>query len=357
MAADRVITCTNQDGDSVTFRETGFSPFLLVSAEGVYDDKNNVYLMENGVTSGAIYQGSTTPARNIVLTVKDRVIPRSLVQDADVYITNATLKDGNLNIIEAIVPEDDDETMYISSAIIKDGEIEILEANPPKRSTESKDFVEHRSLLDKVFKSGELGQLIFLEYNQRRAIDYYVESVTSTGTHSNRLHTISLICPDPFFYNPEEQIYTIGDFMPHFKFFHEFLEAGEEFGYYLANYENIRNESANDHIGMTISLSGSAQIVNPVFSRLESGQYIKIGTDETPFTLEAGETLIITTGIGNKHVYLISGGVTTEINYKMASGSTFIQLMRGNNNIYFDATSGKKAAKIQVSYKMQYARA
>lgn len=357
MSADRVITCTNQDGDSLTFRETGFAPFLLVKADGVYDSNNNVFLMENGITSGAIYQGSVTPFRNIVLTVKDKIIPRELINNVDVYIANATLKDGVLNILEAIIPEEDDDTVYISSGAINGGELEIYEANPPKRFAESQDFVNHRQLLDKVFKSGEMGHLTFLEYNQKRAIDYYVESVTSTGTHSSRLHTISLICPDPFFYNPDEQIYTIGDFVPHFEFFHEFLEAGEEFGYYMANYENIKNESANDNIGITITLKGSADIVNPVFTRMESGEFIKIGTDAVPFTLNAGDTLIITTGTGNKHVYLISNGDTTEINYKMASGSKFIQLMRGNNNIYFDATSGKKAAKIQISYKMQYARA
>lgn len=355
MAADRIITCTNQDGDSVTFRENSFTPFLLVSADGIYDSKNNIYLMENGLTDGAIYQGENTPYRNIVLTVKDICYPASFYGNADYIVTDATIKGNTLNIINAVSPEE--EEIYITSAAIRGNTLEIYNAVPGTRNPESRDFVNHRVLLDKVFKSKEMGRLSFVEYNEERVIDYYVESITSTGTHSSRLHTISLICPDPFFYLPDEQTYVIGDMVPNFKFFHEFLAEGEEFGYYMANYNNIYNESANDNIGITIAMSGKADIINPKFTRMESGEYIQLGTEANPFTVEAGDKLIITTGTGNKHIYLISDGVTTEINYRMTSGSKFIQLMRGDNNIYFDCVSGKKTAFVEISYRMQYARA
>lgn len=330
MAADRVITCTNQDGDTVTFTEKGFFPFLLVSAEGVYDSKYNVNLMENTTTDGAIFQGGNAPYRNIVLTVKDVSMTKSITESADVVITSAVIKGKTLEILQAVTPES---------------------------STGGADFVDHREILDKVFKKNELGRLTFKEDTQERVIDYYVEYVKSTGKHSSRYHTISLICPDPFFYDPYDIQVIIALVMADFQFIHEFNEEGEEFGHNLGVYENIYNESANDNIGLTINLRGDTDIINPKITRLDSGDFIQIGTTTSPYTLYAGDSLLITTGIGNKHIYEYHNGTKTEKNYMMADGSSFIQLMRGDNHISFDATEGKNGATLEISYRLQYARA
>jgi hypothetical protein len=221
----------------------------------------------------------------------------------------------------------------------------------------ARDFVEHRILLDKVFKRNEKGRLIFTEDDEQRAIDYYVESVSSTGKNSFRTHTISLICPDPFFYDPVDQNVYLSRQVSDFEFIHEFTASGESIGHAIGLYENIYNESANENIGLTITMSGSADIVNPSITRMESGAFIQIGDEDNPFTLSVGELLVITTGVGNKHVYLIQGNSKTEINYRMADGSSFIQLMRGNNNIAYDADSGKNGMNIHITYRLQYMRA
>lgn len=330
MAADRSITCVNQDGDSITFTERALNPFILVSAEGVYDAQNNMNLTENTVTDGAVYQGSVAKYRNIVLTVKDQSITRSKSINDDIYI---------------------------NAAVIRNKTLEILDARTPEASSGGKDFVDHRALLDKVFKRNELGRLTFKEDDEERVIDYYVESVTSTGTHTSRLHTISLICPDPFFYDPYDQILYLSRIVADFEFIHEFIEDGEEFGHSLGAYENIYNETANENIGLTIKISGDVEIVNPVITHMERNEYIQIGKPTKTFRLGVGEQLIISTGIGNKHVYWIHDRQTEEINYYMLDGSTFIQLMRGNNHISFDALAGRVGLSIEIVYRLQYARA
>lgn len=332
MAADRVITCTNQDGDVISFTEKGFNPFLLVSVEGVYDNVNNVNLMENGVTDGGIYQGSNTPYRNIVITVKDRALTKS------------------------DIPEDE---VYINAAVIRGKTLEILNAVTAESSVGGKDFVDHRAILDKVFKRNELGRLSFKEDTQERVIDYYVEHVKPVGkdAYDVRYHEISLICPDPFFYDPNDINVFLAQLMADFEFIHEFTEEGETFGHSMGVYENIYNETANEHIGLTIAINGEVQVINPIITRMESAEFIQIGDTNNPFTLNVGDTLLITTGIGNKHVYLMHQGETTEINYRMADGSSFIQLMRGNNNISFDAEEGKNGMTLQISYRLQYPRA
>ena len=102
---------------------------------------------------------------------------------------------------------------------------------------------------------------------------------------------------------------------------------------------------------------GDADIINPGITRLESGEFIRLGTDSNPFNLEAGDLIVITTGIGNKHVYLTSNGVTTEVNYLIREGSSFVQLMRGENTLYFNCDSGRTTAHIEIKYRLQYARA
>ena len=293
--SERKITCTNNDGDSMTFTETTLSPFLLYSVEGVYDLKTNMIFSENTMTDGATYLGSTAKYRNIVLTLED------------------------------------------------------TEIDTP--------FSENREMLNKLFKRGVTGTLLFEEDDNKRAIEYYVEDMHSDGTHTKRLHTVSLICPDPFFYDPEETEVTFAEWISAFEFLHEFTASCEELGYYTAAYKDIYNASADENIGLTIIITGSADVVNPGIVRFESDESIQVGSELHPFTLLQGDTLTITTHTGNKHIYLTHDGVTTEVNQYMTEDSVFIQLMRGDNNIGFLATSGGASMVVKMIYRIRYVRA
>lgn len=291
----RKITCTNNDGDSMAFTETGLDPFLLYSVDGVYEQKNNVNITENTMTDGAVYLGSTAKFRNIVITLKD------------------TELDTN--------------------------------------------FSANREMLNKLFKRGSVGTLLFEEDSNARAIEYYVENFSSTGTHTSRMHTISLICPDPFFYDPQETEIQFAEWIADFEFTHEFTSSGEQLGHYTAAYKDIYNDSADENIGLTITITGSADIVNPGIVRFESNEHIQIGYTGNTFTLQQGDILTITTHTGNKHVYLTHNGVTTEINQYMTEDSVFFQLMRGDNNIGYSATSGGNSMIIKMAYRVRYVRA
>jgi len=294
MAADRIIRCTNKDGVSMRFTERDLTPFILVSADGIYDAINNVHVSENTMIDGAQYQGSTAKFRNIVLTLKD---------------------DGN--------------------------------------------FPEDRNSLNQLFKDNEVGLLEISENGQNvRVIDYYVESMKSTGTFGVRYHTISLICPDPFFYDPNDTTVYMASWVSNFEF--EFEDEGEgfEFGYQSAErIQNIVNDYAEDNIGMTIRISCSGAVVNPSIIRVESDTHITVGSTAKPLETQVGDVVTITTGTGNKHVYLTREGTTTEINEYLTEDSDFIQLMRGNNNIGYSADSGEEYMTVGISYRFKHARA
>lgn len=358
MAADRIITCTNSDGESITFSEDGLNDFILVKVDGVYDAQNTINITENTMTDGAVYHGSTAKYRNIVLTLKDISESRSgLVQNDDIYISSAVIHDKELEIIRAEQYENESRDIYISSAVIHNRQLNIIKAGQYQRRSGGEDFVAHRQELDKVFKRGSLGRLSFKEADEEKVIDYYVESMQSTGTHTTRLHTISLICPDPFFYDPNDNVVKIAQWVEDFEFIHEFDSEGEELGHFISSYEDIYNDSADENIGFTAVISGSNAITNPSLTRYESNESIKVGTQSNPFTLQIGDILTITTGTGNKHVYLTSGGVTTEINQYLSEDSTFIQIMRGHNNIGYDADLGKGGMEIMITYRLRHVRA
>lgn len=290
---NRTITCTNDNGVSITFGETDFSPFLLVDAVGCYEVSNNVTISENTMTDGGAYQGSVAKIRNIVLTLKDR--------------TN---------------------------------------------------HVYNRNLIDALFKAGAAGTMVFKEGENQRKCTYYVESLDSTGEYGARSYTVSQLCPDPFFYAMNDINVLLAAWLDGFEFVHEFVSTGEEFGYRSnERLKNIINENAADGIGMTITVTAAGTVENPSIIRVESNEAITIGSSGTPFEMAATDVLTITTGDNDKHVYLTHNGVTTEVNQYITENSSFIQLMRGNNNIGYTATVGEDAMSVRIAYRLKYTSA
>ena len=84
------------------------------------------------------------------------------------------------------------------------------------------DHVFNRNLLQALFKSGETGNLVFSEDPNVRQIDYYVESLNSTGEDGARTYTVSLLCPDPFFYAMNDVTVVMASWVAGFEFIHEF---------------------------------------------------------------------------------------------------------------------------------------
>lgn len=294
MASNRIIRCTNEDGFALEFTEQGFGPFLLKEAEGLYDVINAVYVSENSMIDGAVYQGSVAKFRNIVLHL-----------------------------------------------------------------TDTEDYSDNRDMLNRLFKEKSKGVLVFTEADKEpRRIDYYVETMTSTGEDPYREHEISLICPDPFFYDTEGSSEDMASWIAAFEFPFESTSAGFEFGYQSnERIKTIQNDIAEDNIGITITITCMGSVTNPSITHIETGDKITIGHSGKPFNIVAGDIVTITTATGNKHVTLTHEGVTSEVNHYLTEDSVFVQLMRGSNSFGFGADSGLNNMSISIAYTFKYARA
>ena len=296
LAANRVVTFTNSDGVSITFNEQEFSPYILASVKDLYTMEYNVYTSQNTMVDGATYQGSVAKQRNLIVTVKD---------------------------------------------LVESG------------------FARNRGLLDEVFKPNSKGTMQIEDINAKpKIIDYYVEKMTSTANHDVRTHVISLICPDPFFYAKNDAVVNIAEWNGAFEFQHEFLDEKEEFGWRSqVRMRTIENLNSNDNIGMDITVTCVGAVTNPSITIVETQEKIKFGSQASPFVLYTGDVLRITTGTGNKHVFLTRNGVTSEINYLMTEDSKFIQLKRGTNTIGYDADAGADYLVLRIKYRLVYPRA
>lgn len=294
MDGRRYIICKNKEGAEIWIGEKGFAPFVLMQADGVYTVDNHVATTANTMMDGSTYHSSIANMRNIVLTI------------------------ANMS-----------------------------------------PYPYNRDILNEVFKEGDPGTLFFHEDGgQDKVIDYYVESIESDGTPASVIHTISLLCPDPFFYAPTDTTVMLAEWKGLFEFLHEFVEEGEELGVKSdVRMVEIMNRNLVNRVGMKITITCTGAAVNPFLSIVETNERIQIGSDARPFTLVNGDELVITTETGDKHVWLTHDGRREEVNYHLTEDSTFLQLRRGTNTIGYGATSGDEYMIIKIEYRMKFARA
>lgn len=285
----RSITCTNNNGNSIVFGETAFSPFLLAHVDGLYNSKNELSITENAMLSGGDFQGSRIPTRNIVLTVTDK--PHNKYAQAQ------------------------------------------------------------RDALREVFTEGMRGTLTYEEDGSKRCTDYYVESIEKGD---RQLYIISLLCPDPYFYDTEYSRATMSAWASDFEFPHEFQEEGEELGHKdEVRIIEIRGISPNP-VGMIMKITANGPVTNPSVVKISSGETITLGTETHPFEMIYGDEVTITTEDGKKNVTRTRGDETESVNQYMTEDSVFFQITNGTNFFGYTAEDGVDNISFDIYYRNRY---
>ena len=213
---------------------------------------------------------------------------------------------------------------------------------------------QNRDFVDMVFDKNKPGVLLVQDGSHSRAIECYVESVDTTATPLTRLTQISLLCPDPYFYDPDDTVVKIANTVPMFQFVHEFEEYGEELGRITENRMGvIYNESTSD-IGVTMLVKATGYVTNPKIYLAETREHISVGTQDKPFAMQPRDVIRIQTQTGRKNVYDEDGN---SINAYLSEDSDFFQLHRGENTFVYMADAGPDNIEITVMYRYKYVRA
>lgn len=212
------------------------------------------------------------------------------------------------------------------------------------------DFLAQRNRLYSFFQPRSAGTLFYYEGDEAKKIAYYVEKVEPGGDDNDatRTLTISLICPDPRFYSLSDTLTQMAIWKDMIHFPLRIIEPVHVTMKVNSLICNVANPSAVP-MGLAVKFMASGTVTNPSLYDINRQQLMQINT-----TMHAGDVIVITTAEGNKHVRLISGGVTTEINNLMLYPLKWLQAYQGDNVFRYNASSGIDSLSVTILSTQAY---
>lgn len=185
---------------------------------------------------------------------------------------------------------------------------------------------------------------IFYENNTRSVyIDGYVETFETEYFSMNEVVQISIICPNPYWKADEETQIDFSNTIDLFEFPFSIPEEGIEF----SRIEYITTAYINNgeiESGMTIEFrANTSQILNPKFINRTTQEYFALN-----FDMNAGDIIRVNTRRGEKSVMLIRDGVETNIINDMQTGSKWVHLAPGLNELSYECDEGQANLTVYV---------
>ena len=195
----------------------------------------------------------------------------------------------------------------------------------------------------------------------------YIESNEPDIFSQNEGCTISIICPDPFFYSEHDNETTFSGVESAFKFpfandstDEAVTEPVLEMGIIRNNTEQIIVYDGNSEIGMTIKIHAIGEATNVTIANTLTGEKMVINTDKlkvllgTETAIIAGDTINIRTVRGDKSITLLRDGVTTNILNCLDRGSKWFSLTKGDNIFSYNAETGAENLQFYIVNKVAY---
>ena len=198
------------------------------------------------------------------------------------------------------------------------------------------------------FQPRSVGILYYYSGNIARKTRYYVESIEPEESGLVRTITISLICPDPKFYALTDNLTELAVWEGLIEWPLEIIEPFEVTRKINSLIGNVYNPSAVP-MGLTVTFRASGTVVNPSLYDVNRQELMQVNT-----TMHAGDQIVITTADGNKHVKLISGGVTSNINNLMAYPPHWLKAYQGDNLFRYNADSGIDSLSVSILSTQAY---
>lgn len=190
----------------------------------------------------------------------------------------------------------------------------------------------------------------------------YVESNTPVIFTETEYTQISIICPDPYFYDLSDEIFSFSGVIPMF----EFPFSNESTTENLLQFGEISLDTRRtiDYIGdVDIGITLNIQILDPsvrniTINNTQTYEKFIIYTDKirtiTGTALRAGDEIYISTVKGSKSIRLLRNGKWTNIISAIDKDSDWFQLSVGPNEFNFTADQGKDYIQMTFIYRNAY---
>lgn len=189
----------------------------------------------------------------------------------------------------------------------------------------------------------------------------YVESISPDIFSKLETVQVSVICPDPNFYEVGSSETLFSGVLPEF----EFPFSNESLTQKLINFGEIQQDTTatlnyigDSDTGVLITAHALGAVENITFWNHSTREKISIDTNKIYrrflFRFDKGDDIIISTVKGDKYVKLLHDGVYYNIISCVNKDADWFQLTNGDNIFSFTATSGAEYLFVTFTYRNAY---
>lgn len=299
----KTITVTNYLGDSLLLdlARPEESGFIVESVTGLGPGKANINMTEVATNDGGLFNSSRLPNRNIIISLK--------------YLWKDSIEDV-------------------------------------------------RQLSYKYFPIKKKLTLLIETDNRSAEIEGYVESDEPNIFSKEEGSTISIVCPNPFFYSAgadgiNTTIFYGVEPLFEFPFSNESLyECLLEMGEIQNQTEKTVIYSGDSEIGITITIHAIGEAKNITIYNTGTREIMRIDTNKlealTGSGIVAGDEIVICTVKGNKSITLLRNGKVMNILNCLDKVSDWFQLAKGNNVFAYTAEEGSSNLQFKIENRNIY---
>lgn len=242
--------------------------------------------------------------------------------------------------------------IYTSKGIEQDGEVYITSnldmRNIIIQGKIKNDVQKNKHKILSILNPKLSGKLTVIDGEVTKYIKCRIEKAPTISNDIIPTYIISLLCPNPFFYDKEYKI-NIALWQGNFEFPLEITEQGILLGRREPSLiVNVINKS-DLKCPMKIEFKALATLTNPSILNVNTHGFIKINK-----TMSVGEVITITTEFGNKKIESTINNITQNAFNYMDFNSTFLQLETGDNLFRYDADGGVDNLECSIYYRPQY---
>lgn len=213
----------------------------------------------------------------------------------------------------------------------------------------NRDVEANRINLYKYFPVKKAVTLYFANGARDVCIDGIVELIECDLFSNRQTAQISIICPKPYFKSVDELVSAFSDVTSLFKFPFSMPENGTEVSAITTNIRKTIINTGDIESGVVIKLFAIGTVVNPVIHDVLKKTLIGLN-----ITMQASDTIIINTNIGEKAITLIRAGVATNIMGYMRRDSEWVKLDAGDNVFTYECESGGSNLQLTFTTPLLY---
>jgi hypothetical protein len=214
------------------------------------------------------------------------------------------------------------------------------------------------------YKFFPIKRKIKLTFETDRRICYtygYVESNEPVIFSEAEGTSISVICPDPYFYSMDNHLTLFSTAEPNFEFpfSNESLDTKEiKFGDILYNDERTIYYPGDASVGITMRIHSVGSASGLRITNTRTLEYMTIDSPKllalTGSDIVAGDDIVISTKRGEKYVRLERGGDAFNIRNALSKDVDWFQLEKGNNIFAYTASLGIEYLSFRIENQIAY---